>query len=98
MSHLSPRAGRVFFVEVKADSGNGERFVEARFAWLAIGFEPKVPEQISDGGGLDDGDISQRKIADGAHALLELAGDAGALAGVVAVVGAGREFVDEQGL
>ena len=39
---------------------------------------------------------AEGQVADGADQLLKLAGDAGALAGVVAVVRAGRELVDQQ--
>ena len=58
--------------------------------------EPEVAEEVGDGAGLDDGGGAEGQVADGADELLELAGDAGAFAGVVAVVGAGGELVDQQ--
>ncbi len=59
--------------------------------------EPEVAEEVDDGGGAEDVGRAEGEVADGADVLFELAGDAGALAGVVGVVGAGGEFVDEEG-
>ena len=70
--------------------------MEAWLAGMAFFVEPEIAKEIGDGGGLDYGHVSQREVADGAHSLLELAGDAGPLTGVVAVVGTRCELVDEQ--
>jgi len=58
--------------------------------------QPDLAEEVGDGAGLDDIGRAERQVADGADELLKLAGDAGALAGVVAVVRTRREFVDQQ--
>src|SRR5882757_5042847 len=92
MAHFAAGSGGVLFVEVQADTVDFERAVEAR---LAVG--PRVAQQIRDGGGAKYACAAQRKIADGAYVLLELADNAGAFAGVIAVMRPRRKLVDEQG-
>ena len=91
MTHLATLTRLMFFVEMQAHSGHSKRQIEP-----GISFEPDIAEQVGDRGGLHDADVAERQIADRADCLLELAGDAGAFAGVVAVVRARGEFVDKQ--
>src|ERR1700691_6611879 len=103
MAHLAAFAGLVFLVQVDANPWNGQRAIEMRCVTTPSSFarggprviEPEIAEQVGDGGRLYNRHVPQGKVADGAHQLLELAGDAGAFAGVVAVVRARGEFVDE---
>ncbi len=96
VAHLATAARAQFFVEVKAHAWDGEGGVEAGLARGAVWTDPDLAEKVGDGGWLDDFDVAEGKVADGANMLLKLAGHAGALAGVIAVVRARGELVDEE--
>ncbi len=96
MSHLATASRPELFVQVELHSRDGKRFIKAGLTRMSVRVEPDVAEEVDDSGGLDDGGISKGQIADGADVLLKLAGHAGAFAGVITVVRARREFVDEQ--
>src|SRR5207244_10359970 len=57
---------------------------------------PQVAEQIHDGRGAHDAHVAEGQITDGADKLLELTGNARALAGVKGVVGSRRKLVDNE--
>jgi hypothetical protein len=57
---------------------------------------PEVAEQVHDRGRTDDTGVAQWEVANRARELLELAGGAGALAGVIRVVRARCELVHEE--
>ena len=96
MSHFASTSRPELFVQVELYARNGKGLIEAGLSGATAFVEPDVAEQVDDGGGLNDGCVAQGKIADGPDVLLKLAGDAGAFAGMVAVVGPRRELIDEQ--
>ena len=88
---MRPGRAVVLFIEMQAHAVDLERAIEMR---LAVG--PYIAQQIRDRRGTKNVSAAQRKIADRAHVLLKLADNAGALAGVIAVVRARRKLVDEK--
>lgn len=95
MAHFAAFAGNVFFIQVQADAGNSQSQIEAGSNVWILRVQPDFSEEIHNRGGLHDRNISQRKIAHSADGLFKLAGDAGAFAGVIAIVRSWSEFIHQ---
>ena len=92
MAHLPARGGGSLAVEVKLDAGVGPECGVP--AGLAVG--PEVAQQVDHGRGHDQVGRAQRQTAEGAHLLLELAGDAGLDRQMPRVVRPRGDLVDQQ--
>src|SRR4051812_626538 len=92
MAHFAARTWHALFIEVQAHTGYSQRAIKRRWMWT----KPHVTKQIRNGRRLDHTRISQWKIANRAHCLFKLAGNTGALTGVITVVGTRSKLVYQE--
>ncbi|EAU66966.1 hypothetical protein STIAU_4606 [Stigmatella aurantiaca DW4/3-1] len=92
VSHLPPLAGIALAVQVQADPWHGEHLFEARTSLV----QPQVSQQVHDGRWAHHLDRAEGQVAHRPHGLLELAGEAGHLRGVEAVVRPGGQLIHQQ--
>src|SRR5215831_6246836 len=89
MSHLAARASASLSIEMQAHAGLRQRGLERRWPML-----PQFAEQVEDCSRPKHGRVAQRKIANRADDLLELARRTGNFRLVIRVVRSRRQLVD----
>ncbi len=90
------RPARAVCFSYKCKLTSGTASARSNCGSLRSPFQPKITQQVGDRRRPHNPHIAQRQIAHRAHRLLELAGNAAALAGVVAVVRARRQLIHVQ--